>query len=97
VNVHFSRASDEWETPPDLFATLDAEFHFTLDAAASARNRKCKNYFSEMEDGLKREWFSFPCDCLYKMQEREADNTGVLPPERSQAQRSGLVVPIMPP
>lgn len=32
--VVFSRASDLWRTPPDLFAALDAEFDFGLDAAA---------------------------------------------------------------
>lgn len=30
-----------WETPPELFQLLDAEFHFTLDAAADERNHKC--------------------------------------------------------
>ena len=32
--VVFSKASDLWRTPPDLFAALDAEFDFGLDAAA---------------------------------------------------------------
>ena len=31
----------DWETPADLFAKLDDEFGFTLDAAASASNHKC--------------------------------------------------------
>ncbi len=38
----FSRASDEWATPGDLWEELDAEFHFDLDAAATSRNaRRC--------------------------------------------------------
>jgi hypothetical protein len=30
-SVHFSAASDEWATPHEVYAGLDAEFHFTLD------------------------------------------------------------------
>lgn len=37
----FSKASDEWATPQDLFDSLDAEFHFELDAAATSENTKC--------------------------------------------------------
>lgn len=29
--VHFSSASDEWATPADVYAALDAEFHFDFD------------------------------------------------------------------
>lgn len=29
--VHFSSASDEWSTPVDVYAALDAEFHFDFD------------------------------------------------------------------
>jgi len=41
----FSRASDAWTTPPDLFAALDAEFAFDLDAAATAETALCSRYF----------------------------------------------------
>jgi site-specific DNA-methyltransferase (adenine-specific) len=44
TGVMFSRASDEWETPPDVFAALDAEFRFGLDVAATATNRKTPLY-----------------------------------------------------
>ena len=37
----FSRASDEWETPQDLFDALHQEFVFRLDAAATSENAKC--------------------------------------------------------
>ena len=40
-------AYTEWETPQDFFDTLDAEFHFTLDACASAINYKCKIYYAK--------------------------------------------------
>jgi len=32
---------DLWRTPPALFAALDAEFCFQLDAAASPHNTRC--------------------------------------------------------
>lgn len=35
---------DDWETPWPLFRLLDREFNFTLDAAASERNRKCERW-----------------------------------------------------
>lgn len=50
-----SRGSD-WATPQELFDKLNKEFHFTLDPCASDWNAKCKNYFTEKEDGLKQNW-----------------------------------------
>ncbi len=44
----------DWSTPPELFAKIDAEFHFTLDAAASAMNAKVAQYFDH--DALTRDW-----------------------------------------
>lgn len=34
----FSSDKNFWETPQKLFDELDAEFHFTLDVAASDEN-----------------------------------------------------------
>jgi hypothetical protein len=31
TTVHFSSASEEWSTPSDVYAALDAEFNFTFD------------------------------------------------------------------
>ena len=42
----------DWETPWDLFRELDREFRFSLDAAASQQNRKCRRYLTEEEDSL---------------------------------------------
>jgi len=51
-----ARANPKQRTPAALFAQLDAEFNFTLDAAASARNAKCPRYFTKRDDALRRRW-----------------------------------------
>lgn len=48
--------SFEWATPPATFRELDEEFHFTLDACASASNAKCARYFDVECDGLSQDW-----------------------------------------
>lgn len=52
----FSRSSDEWETPQQLFDSLDAEFHFTLDACATDKNHKCDRYYTIEDNGLSKDW-----------------------------------------
>ena len=56
----FSSKSDRWETPDDLFRSLDDRYHFVLDAAADAHNRKCMDYFGPgsplAEDALTTDW-----------------------------------------
>lgn len=52
----FTSQSGEWETPQDLFDSLDAEFGFTLDACAVAGNAKCRVFYSPRQDGLKQVW-----------------------------------------
>ena len=54
--VMFSSEKNFWETPQKLFDELDAEFHFTLDAAASDENHKCARYFTQNDDGLRQNW-----------------------------------------
>lgn len=43
-------------TPQEVFDQLDAEFHFTLDAAATDKSAKCQNYYTPETDGLKSPW-----------------------------------------
>lgn len=52
----WSSARGDWGTPPDLFRALDAEFHFTLDAAANDKNAKCAKYFTPETDALTQSW-----------------------------------------
>jgi len=54
--VHFSSASDEWRTPPDLFAALDKEFSFNLDAASDDANALCVRHFTAQQDALAQDW-----------------------------------------
>ena len=52
----FSSASVEWATPQDLFYELDAEFQFTLDPCATAKNAKCAKFYTKATDGLSQDW-----------------------------------------
>ena len=56
----FSRTSDEWSTPLDLYASLDAEFHFTLDAAATAENARSPTFLTRAENALLARWSLIP-------------------------------------
>ena len=56
TEVLFSRQSDEWATPQELFDELDREFHFNLDPCATEENHKCEKYFTKEDDGRKKSW-----------------------------------------
>lgn len=51
MNVHFSKASDEWSTPQDFFDKLNTEFNFNIDGAATLENTKCDIFFTCAESG----------------------------------------------
>jgi len=61
LDVVTSRKSDEWQTPPDVFRPLDAEFGFTLDVAASDTNAMCDRFFTIADNGLAQSWGSQVC------------------------------------
>lgn len=52
--VLYSSANEVWETPQDLFDSLDAEFHFDIDVCALPSNAKCDHFFTPDQDGLKQ-------------------------------------------
>lgn len=54
--VYHRSVTVEWETPSAFFATLDAEFHFTIAVAASATNAKCARFYTRAQDGLQQPW-----------------------------------------
>lgn len=51
-----SSKKQDWCTPKEFFDVLDAEFHFTLDAAATKKSAKCSAYFTPEDDALKKSW-----------------------------------------
>ena len=55
-NIPMTSARKDWETPHALFDELNAEFGFTLDAAANSKNKKCDRYFNRRQNGLIRFW-----------------------------------------
>lgn len=54
--VHYSSQTDEWATPPDLFAAVASEFAFGLDVCALPSSAKCERYFTPEHDGLTQDW-----------------------------------------
>lgn len=49
---------DLWATPQAIFDSLNKEFKFNCDVAASLSNSKCENYIGEVENSLDKdvEW-----------------------------------------
>ncbi|MBY6253829.1 phage N-6-adenine-methyltransferase [Citrobacter werkmanii] len=47
---------DLWRTPPALFAALDAEFCFQLDAAAAPQNALCRKFITAEQNTLETSW-----------------------------------------
>lgn len=50
-------SNDLWETPKPVYNTLDREFEFVADMAASDENALCDLYFTEEDDSLSFDWF----------------------------------------
>jgi len=48
--------NDERRTPRWLFARINEQFKFTVDAAAAAENALCERYWTKETDGLKQDW-----------------------------------------
>lgn len=56
MSVHFSSATDQWDTPQELYDRWDRLFCFDLDACADETNAKCQRFYSVEVDGLAQEW-----------------------------------------
>ncbi len=50
---------DLWRTPPALFAALDAEFFFQLDAAAAPHNALCRKFITAEQNTLETPWADY--------------------------------------
>lgn len=51
-----SAKTDDWGTLPEVFAPLNKEFNFTLDACADVTNHKCDLYFTKEDNALVQRW-----------------------------------------
>ena len=56
TDLMFSSKTDMWATPQDFFDKYDQEFGFETDVCASPDNAKCKTYFTQLDDGLSKDW-----------------------------------------
>ena len=54
--ILFSSKESGWETPQSFYDILDEHFEFDLDPCASKENAKCKEYYTEEDDGLTKSW-----------------------------------------
>lgn len=52
----YSSKTDLWETPQELFDSLNQEFHFDLDVCAIPDNAKCDEFYTPEQDGLSQQW-----------------------------------------
>lgn len=77
---------DEWETPPDFFAKLNAEFRFTLDPCALPETAKCPTYFTPDDDGLSRPWIA-PGGVLFSVIRHILDGQKTSPGKRTGSER----------
>ena len=63
ASVLFSSGKDDWQTPPELFARLHAEFDICVDAAATRDTCVVPDYFgpdcARQPDALKEQWSKF--------------------------------------
>lgn len=60
-DLMFSSKKQDWQTPPEIFDPLNQEFNFTLDPCSNGNNAKCKNYFTEIDNGLIQDWSNQVC------------------------------------
>lgn len=50
--------NDSWTTPEAIFSTLNNEFAFTLDVAASKENALCPRFYTQEDNALQQPWGS---------------------------------------
>lgn len=56
TKVMFSSEETDWETPDLIFDPLARIYSFNLDPCATAKNAKCKKYFTKKDNGLAQSW-----------------------------------------
>ena len=68
IDVMYSSKSDEWATPQDIYDSLDSEFGFNLDPCATAENHKCETFFTQIDNGLSKNWGGTRCFATHHIQ-----------------------------
>lgn len=58
-NGRYNGNGREWQTPPEVFDPLNAEFDFTLDPCADTWNKKTRFFFDEHTNGLLQSWTGY--------------------------------------
>ena len=58
-DVLFSKKTDEWNTPKDLFDKLNNEFNFDIDLCSTKESALCKNFFTKEDNSLSQDWSKF--------------------------------------
>lgn len=56
IDIHFSKDSDEWETPIEFFNFINNIVSFDCDLAATEDNSLLVNYISPEENSLEVDW-----------------------------------------
>ena len=85
----FSKESDEWTTPKDLFYKLHHQYHFTLDPCCTNENALCLKHYTKAENGLLQSWKNETVFCnppysevkkwVKKASEEKADTIMLIP------------------
>jgi phage N-6-adenine-methyltransferase len=97
--VLFSSKKDDWETPPELFNALDAEFDFDLDVAANSVNAKCANYWTAENDALSRDWMwplEYPIVCWCNPPYSRGQQPKFIAKAAEEARKGATVVMLLP-
>lgn len=88
----FTSERGDWATPQPFFDSVNVEFGFTLDAAASSENAKCAFFYTEQHDALSKPWGGVVwCNPPYGRQIGKWIQKGY-----NEAQRGSLVVMLIP-
>ncbi len=55
----FKSKSEEYETPKEIFESLQREFNLQLDVCATRENTKCKKFYDKEDNALIQDWWRF--------------------------------------
>lgn len=82
-----------WGTPPEVFNPLHAEFGFTLDPCATPDSAKVPKFYTEVDDGLSKDWSS---ERVFMNPPYGKEIYGWTRKAREEAKRGALVVALLP-